>query len=257
MTNRLACTQVEARDRDSGDNGRIAYSIIGEAESWFRISENGTLFSTRQLDREIRAAFSFVVKATDGNSLESYSNGGGGGSSGGGRNSATATVLLTIQDVNDESPVFTSPSDAFVAENLPPNTVVMSVTTVDRDQGRNADIEYFLTRSDSDNFDIGRLDGILRTTRSLDREEKASYDVVVTATDNGSPRRRSASMDIRVHVLDANDNTPVFRPKTYSATVLENATLGQNILDTTAFDADSGLNGEIRWDKVKIVRPRK
>jgi hypothetical protein len=231
---------VEAHDKDSGDNGRLAYSIIGEAESWFRISDNGTLFSTRQLDRETRAAFSFVVKATDGNSLE-----GNGGANGGGRNSATATVLLTIQDVNDESPVFTSPPDAYVAENLPPNTVVMAVATVDRDQGRNADIEYFLTRSDSENFDIGRLDGILRTTRSLDREERASYDLVVTATDNGSPRR-SASMDIRVHVLDANDNTPVFRPKTYSATVLENATLGQNILDTTAFDADAGLNGEIR-----------
>ena len=236
---------MEARDKDSGDNGRIAYSIIGEAESWFRISENGTLFSTRQLDRETKAAFSFVVKATDGNSLESSSNGGGGNGGGGGRNSATATVLLTIQDVNDESPVFTSPPDAYVAENLPPNTVVMSVATVDRDQGRNADIEYFLTRSDSDNFDIGRLDGILRTSKSLDREDKAAYDLVVTATDNGSPRR-SASMDIRVHVVDVNDNTPVFRPKTYSATVLENATLGQNILDTTAFDADAGLNGEIR-----------
>ncbi len=132
-----------------------------------------------------------------------------------------------------------------MAENLPPNTVVMSVATVDRDQGRNADIEYFLTRSDSENFDVGRLDGILRTTRSLDREDKAVYDLVVTARDNGVPRR-SASMDIRVHVLDANDNTPVFRPRAYSATVTENATLGQNILDTTAFDADSGLNGEIR-----------
>jgi hypothetical protein len=146
--------------------------------------------------------------------------------------------------------VFTSPPDAFVAENLPPNTVVMSVATVDRDQGRNADIEYFLTRSDSENFDVGRLDGILRTTRSLDREDKAVYDLVVTARDNGVPRR-SASMDIRVHVLDANDNTPVFRPRAYSATVTENATLGQNILDTTAFDADSGLNGEIRYEQVK------
>ena len=60
-------------------------------------------------------------------------------------------------------PTFTSPAEGFVTENRPPNTVVMSVTTVDADEGDNAAIEYFITSSDSDNFDIGRLDGILRT----------------------------------------------------------------------------------------------
>ena len=68
-----------------------------------------------------------------------------------------------IQDINDSVPTFTSPAEGFVTENRPPNTVVMSVTTVDADEGDNAAIEYFITSSDSDNFDIGRLDGILRT----------------------------------------------------------------------------------------------
>ena len=70
--------------------------------------------------------------------------------------------------------------------------------------------------------------------------------MVVTARDQGSPPL-SASMEITITVLDQNDNTPQFQPRTYSRTVLENATLGQNILHTKAFDTDLGLNGEIRY----------
>ena len=71
----------------------------------------------------------------------------------------------------------------------------MSVTTVDLDEGPNADIEYAITSSDSDKFDIGRLDGILRTKAVLDREDQAVYSVTVTATDQGKPSL-SASMEV-------------------------------------------------------------
>ena len=134
--------QVQATDLDSEENGRLEYSIIGEAEEWFRVSNNGTLFSKRPLDREEKQTFSFIVKATDAGQQ-------------GGRHSATATVLLTLSDVNDQAPLFTSPPDAFVAENSPENTIVMSVTTKDEDEGSNSNVEYFFTRSDSENFIIG------------------------------------------------------------------------------------------------------
>ena len=53
-------------------------------------------------------------------------------------------------------------------------------------------------------------------------------------------------MPVRILVGDEND-TPTFEPKTYSTTVLENSTLGYNILHTTAFDSDDGVNGVIRY----------
>ena len=66
-----------------------------------------------------------------------------------------------------------------------------------------------------------------------------------------NPRTDSGSLaggtEITVHIEDENDNTPVFKPRTYSTQVLENATIGQNILPTTAFDKDDGLNGVIRY----------
>lgn len=225
--------QVEATDLDSENNGDIEYTIIGEAEQYFGVSNNGTMFSKQALDRETKATFSFIVKATDGGSQ-------------GGRHSATASVLLTLTDVNDQVPRFTSPSEGHISENQPPNTIVMSVTTEDEDEADNADVEYFLSQSDSENFVIGRLDGIIRTTRTLDREKKAEYRVTVTAQDHGLPAL-SATTNIKILVTDENDNTPEFRPKVYSTTVLENATIGQNILHTTAFDMDQGFNGDIRY----------
>ena len=225
--------QVEATDLDSENNGDIEYSIIGEAEEYFGIYSNGTLYSRRVLDREYKQSFSFIVKATDGGQQ-------------GGRHSTTASVVLTLSDVNDQPPEFTSSAEGFILENQPANTVVMSVSTRDLDEGENADVEYFLSKSDSDNFEIGRLDGIIRSRAGLDREERSEYFVVVTARDHGNPPL-SANMEITINVLDENDNTPRFEPRIYSRTVLENATLGQNILHTKAFDSDHGLNGEIRY----------
>ena len=57
-------------------------------------------------------------------------------------------------------------SDVNILENQPANTVVMSVSTRDLDEAENADVEYFLSKSDSDNFEIGRLDGIIRTRQT-------------------------------------------------------------------------------------------
>ena len=69
---------------------------------------------------------------------------------------------------------------------------------------------------------------------------------MVTAQDHGLPAL-SATTHIKILVTDENDNTPEFKPKVYSTTVLENATIGQNILHTTAFDKDQGFNGDIRY----------
>ena len=198
--------------------------------------ENGTLVSKQPLDREQQSSYEFVVKAVDGGKSTI------GGS---GRNSATTTVKLSLEDINDSVPEITSPTNAYVLENKPANTVVMPVTTIDRDTGVNADIEYFITNSDSDAFDIGRLDGILRTRDVLDREERSLYVLTVTVMDMGRPRL-SSSAEVKINVVDTNDNTPTFTPRQYSTTLMENATIGQNILETTAFDADSGLNGDIR-----------
>jgi protocadherin Fat 4 len=50
-----------------------------------------------------------------------------------------------------------------------------------------------------------------------------------------------------VRVLDENDNSPLFDPKVYSASVSENATIGLSVLQVSATDLDEGLNGRVRY----------
>ncbi|KAG8226850.1 hypothetical protein J437_LFUL004091 [Ladona fulva] len=57
---------VSATDLDSGDNGRIVYSIASGDESGdFDIAANGSIFTRHPLDRETRSLYSLVVVATD------------------------------------------------------------------------------------------------------------------------------------------------------------------------------------------------
>jgi hypothetical protein len=50
----------------AGDNGRILYSIgSGDEDGDFSIAQNGTIYTTRQLDRETKSLYNLVVVATD------------------------------------------------------------------------------------------------------------------------------------------------------------------------------------------------
>ena len=80
----------------------------------------------------------------------------------------------------------------------------------------------------------------------LDREERDSYALVVTATDNGSPQRLSSKVEVVVNVLDVNDNPPRFGQRHYGASVLENASVGLDLIVAQATDIDQGDNGKLR-----------
>ncbi|XP_068085239.1 cadherin-related tumor suppressor [Anabrus simplex] len=224
---------VSATDLDSGDNGRIQYSISsGDDAGDFTIIQNGTIMTTRTLDRETKSLYNLVVMATDQAKPPQV------------RLSSTVQVTIMLKDVNDVSPEFITPNETAVAENVPANTVVMAVKAVDRDEGRNSYIEYSL--SGDPMFSLGPVDGLLRVSGRLDRESRANYTLEVTARDRGDPPRATRTK-ILVRVLDENDNSPVFDPKQYSASVAENASIGASVLQVSATDVDEGANGRVRY----------
>lgn len=136
--------------------------------------------------------------------------------------------MVVLLDVNDMSPDFISPTRISIIENAPSNTVVMAIKAVDRDEGRNGYVEYSLG-NDSVPFTLGNVDGLLRVSGPLDREQRSNYTLEVTAKDRGEPPRSSSTV-ITVTVLDENDNSPVFDSRQYSATVAENASIGASVL---------------------------
>lgn len=140
---------------------------------------------------------------------------------------------MVLLDVNDMSPEFISPTKISIIENAPSNTVVMAIKAVDRDEGRNGYVEYSLEDTTLP-FTVGPVDGLLRVSGSLDRELRSNYTLEVTAKDRGEPPR-SSSTAVTVTVLDENDNSPVFDPRQYSATVAENASIGASVLQVSIF----------------------
>ncbi|XP_027766072.1 protocadherin beta-15-like, partial [Empidonax traillii] len=162
-------------------------------------------------------------------------------------------VEVTLEDVNDHSPVFPEERVSFdIPETSDPGSLFPQEVARDLDVGSNSvqaysispENEYFSisygSRSNGDKFVELFLE------KALDREEQAEMDFSVIAVDGGSPPR-SGTTQIHITVLDVNDNSPVFTQDRYTVQVLENASEGSVVLTVLATDKDVGVNGEISY----------
>ncbi|NXU37841.1 PCDBF protein, partial [Drymodes brunneopygia] len=88
--------------------------------------------------------------------------------------------------------------------------------------------------------------------KPLDREEQAEMSFSLIAEDGGSPPR-SGTTQVKIVILDANDNAPVFAQDVYTAKVLENMPAGSVVLTMLATDQDAGVNGDIAYQLSEVV----
>lgn len=153
-------------------------------------------------------------------------------------------MIITILDVNDNSPEFVTPSQIWVKENSSVGSIVYTVRAVDIDEGVNAKVMYSLASHPV--FSISPSTGQISLSSQLNRELIQNYTLQVTATDQGLESRFS-TQKLVIMVEDVNDNPPVFVPSVYSKTVREDVKIGTTLLQVTATDSDSGLNGVVRF----------
>ncbi|XP_072246678.1 cadherin-5 [Leuresthes tenuis] len=95
------------------------------------------------------------------------------------------------------------------------------------------------------------LKGDLFVTRSLDREEKAFYQLTAKMFD-GNNKLIEDSGEFVVQVTDINDNIPVF-PKSYNGSIMERSAIGTKVVDVRATDADdpTTANAELIYSLVQ------
>ncbi|KAG8278057.1 Cadherin EGF LAG seven-pass G-type receptor 2 [Homalodisca vitripennis] len=227
-------TSVTATDTD--ENPRLHYEITGgNVRGRFTLTTQngrGLITIAQPLDYKQEKRFILTVRATDS----------------GGRFD-TATVYVNVSDANNFSPVFdNAPYTASVFEDAPVGSTVLIVAATDGDVGQNAQITYLLTSSIGENTDfvINAQTGAVTTTKALDRETQSGYLLTVTARDNGNPPL-SDSTDVEISVADVNDNAPKFLKPAYSGSVSEDALVGTSVLQISAVDEDTGLNGRVRY----------
>lgn len=208
--------------------------IAGDEKALFLVNPNGVLCLTGELDRERSSTYSLTVQAND-HALPTTL-----------RLTSTAHISVHIDDVNDNAPSFMSARSVTISEDTPRYTVVMVVHAVDADIGSNGDIIYTLKDTSCSVFSINSTSGSLYLLEPLDREGVDMMAITLTATDKGSPRQ-ATSMNLTVHVEDANDHNPEFSQDSYNLTIREDAPRGTSLLKVQAHDGDIGSNREVRY----------
>ena len=81
-------------------------------------------------------------------------------------------------------------------------------------------------------------------SKQVDREQRSLYTLIITATDKGVPSKHS-EVNLKINVLDVNDNTPQFNKSTLVGSVLENEADVTSVMRVMAEDSDSGRNAEL------------
>ncbi|KTF89691.1 hypothetical protein cypCar_00002126 [Cyprinus carpio] len=247
--------EVSATDPDQeADQHAVRYSLHGQgAGSEFTIDEmNGRIFAQRRLNREVRSAWQFLVLATDEN---------GAGLTG------FADVLVEVQDINDNAPVFLCATDncflGHVPENSPADTSIMEMRATDLDDpkaGKNAILTYRIVQNVRNEinlnlFSINPATGTIYTVlRSLDREVVDRYLVVVEACDGGG---LSGTGTATIIVSDVNDHPPVFTQRVYMASMPENLDINSEVVVVAATDGDEGENSVMTFSIIGGDEDRK
>ncbi|XP_023405761.2 protocadherin gamma-A5-like [Loxodonta africana] len=226
---------LTATDPDEGLNGKLTYSFRNEddkiSETFELDSSLGQISTLQSLDYEESSFYLIEVEAQDGGALL-----------------ASATVLVTVQDVNDNTPeVILTSLTSSVSENCLPGTVIALFSVHDSDSGENGEIACsipmnlpFKLEKSVDNYYH------LLTTKTLDREETSGYNITVTVTDRGNPPL-STETHISLKVADVNDNPPAFPHTSYSTYIPENNSKGVSIFSMSAHDPDSGENARVTY----------
>ncbi|XP_054024620.1 protocadherin beta-15-like [Dryobates pubescens] len=166
---------------------------------------------------------------------------------------------VEVLDVNDNSPVFPEKEMVFeIPETTSPGFRFPLESAQDADVGSNGLQNYSLTSNSHLSLALytekdGAVNAELVLERQLDREEQPELKLLLTATDGGSPRR-SGTAQIRIVILDANDNTPVFTQAVYEVRLAENSPPGQLVVRVAATDPDEGSNGKVQYTLTQISK---
>ncbi|KAI4889692.1 hypothetical protein NFI96_020519, partial [Prochilodus magdalenae] len=166
-------------------------------------------------------------------------------------------VSLQIEDINDNAPRFPNERITFeIRESADKAKRFPLGEAHDPDIGQNTVRGYSLESNEHfvlsvhENAERGKYAELV-LEKELDREQQREMNLILTATDGGSPQKSGTTV-IHISVLDANDNAPLFSQSVYKVTLAENAPVDAGVLTVRATDADEGANGEVSYEFSRI-----
>ncbi|XP_060743259.1 protocadherin alpha-3-like [Tachysurus vachellii] len=156
---------------------------------------------------------------------------------------------VTVLDANDHAPMFrSSKTELNISESASLGDRFNLPRAFDADVGSNSIKSYKLSQNEHFSIDVHSgeqsISSELVLQKALDREKLPVIHLIVSAVDGGKPPR-SGTLNLKVNVIDVNDNTPICGKSLYKAQIPEDSLSGTVVVTVTANDADEGLNKEI------------
>lgn len=102
------------------------------------------------------------------------------------RHFARTSVLVKLKDYNDNPSSFLAVKTGYqasVKEDALPGTVVVELTTVDKDVDLNTPVDFYITSGDPRSQFSIRSTGQVYVAKALDRETTDHYELTVVGTD--------------------------------------------------------------------------
>ncbi|KAM3920100.1 cadherin-16 [Leptodactylus fuscus] len=123
-------------------------------------------------------------------------------------NSSTATILISVGNVN-EAPVFTvNQYEVKVPENVQIGSIILTVKAYDPDVSDQTNLRYSIINDSRKLFSIQESSGQIKLLHSLDRERFGdAYHMQVIVRDRGDGGL-SATADVTIHIQDVKNNIP-------------------------------------------------
>ncbi|XP_034400131.1 protocadherin beta-15-like [Cyclopterus lumpus] len=223
----------EAHDADIGQNAVQRYSLQANANFILMVDVNKVqLVLHNKLDRETQQEMDLLLTALDDGSPQ---------------RSGTVMIHVTVLDANDNAPVFSQAVyKASLRENSPLDTIVVTVSATDADDGVNGDVTYdlgYVSVTDEKLFSIYLNTGEIRVIGSTDYEKKKSFELRVMAKDGLG---LSSYAKVFIDLSDENDNAPVIYVKSLTSPISENVPPGTEVGIINVQDRDSETNRQVR-----------
>ena len=228
----------EARDADIGQNSVQSYAL--QRNEYFTLSVNSNangrknveLILDKELDREQQEEVTIILTASDGGIPP---------------RSGTVAIHVTVLDANDNAPVFSQDIyEASLPENAPVDTIVLTVTATDVDEGPNGEVTYefsHLSNNARSAFSLDKVSGEMRVIGPIDFEEDSKYEILVEGKDSFG---LSSDTKVIIDIVDVNDNAPVIFIKSLNNPIPENVPPGTEVGIINVQDVDSEKNGQVR-----------
>ncbi|XP_036415720.1 cadherin EGF LAG seven-pass G-type receptor 2 [Colossoma macropomum] len=223
---------IQAVDADSGDNSRLEYRLTETTPNFpFTINNStGWIIVAAELDRESVDFYNFGVEARDHGTPVM---------------SSSASISMTILDVNDNNPEFTQKAYYMrLNEDAAVGTSVVTVSAVDQDI--NSVVTYQISSGNTRNrFSITSQSGggLITLALPLDYKLERQYVLSVAASDG----TRFDTAKVYVNVTDANTHRPVFQSSHYTVNINEDRPVGTTVVVISATDEDTGENARITY----------